>query len=208
MCCFTLFSFSWSKSGFPSKNWNALVKPFFWLKKLAAILFSESDWFPASQIFLLNPIRNCSEKNPLPCGSKVFEKKQKYLLYISFCFICFSLNNQLRLKCIAKINLLRLNHSTHQSSGQKKNNEVLRGQQRQCRGELILNNMKKLEEMLADYYYCNQNFFFVFRFLQSCRCVSTSHLRQREGILILLLFLCWELNFVKVLLRFVRPLLT
>ena len=90
----------------------------------------------------------------------------------------------------------------------KKNNEVLRGQQRQCRGELILNNMKKLEEMLADYYYCNQNFFFVFRFLQSCRCVSTSHLRQREGILILLLFLFRKLNFVKVLSRFVRLLLT
>ena len=56
------------------------------------------------------------------------------------------------------------------------------------------------------YYDYDQNIFFVLGFLQSCHWVSASHLRQQEGILILFLFLFNELNFVKLLLRFVRPL--
>ena len=47
---------------------------------------------------------------------------------------------------------------------------------------------------------------FVLGFSQSCRRISTSPLRQQEGILILFLFLFSELNSVKVLFRFVRPL--
>ena len=45
---------------------------------------------------------------------------------------------------------------------------------------------------------------FVLTFLQSCHWISTSHLGQQEGILILFLLLFSELNFVKPLLEFLR----
>ena len=56
------------------------------------------------------------------------------------------------------------------------------------------------------YHYCYQKFSLFFGFLQSFRRVSTNHLRQQEGILILFLFLFSELYFVKLLLRLVRSL--
>ena len=56
------------------------------------------------------------------------------------------------------------------------------------------------------YYYYYQKIFFVSGILQSWRWVSTSHLRQPEGILKLLLLLFSKLNCVKLLCRFVRPL--
>lgn len=62
--------------------------------------------------------------------------------------------------------------------------------------------------MLAYYrsYYYNKKNCFDLGFLQSCHWVSTSHLEQQEGTLTLILLLFIQLNLVKLLVRFVRPL--